>query len=181
MKRYSTALLFLLVFVGISAQQDTINITAKISENSNLISVDQDIIYYNTTDLPIKKIKLLNWISAYKNRNTPLLSRTLQDRKTDMYFATKEELGDTDDLKIRIGSSGWDYLSGNDENIYYPLAEELKPGESVKISLQYLLKIPHKKFTGYGIDQNSLSFKYFFHRSRLFRKPRSKSPIFSKY
>ncbi|WP_373739271.1 aminopeptidase [Kaistella sp.] len=162
MKRYSTALLFLLVFVGISAQQDTINITAKISENSNLISVDQDIIYYNTTDLPIKKIKLLNWISAYKNRNTPLLSRTLQDRKTDMYFAKKEELGDTDDLKIKIGSSGWDYLSGNDENIYYPLAEELKPGESVKISLQYLLKIPHKKFTGYGIDQNSLSFKYFF-------------------
>lgn len=162
MKRYSTAFLFLLVFVGISAQQDTINISAKIINNSNVISVDQEIIYYNNTESTIKKVKLLNWISAFKNRNTPLLSRTLQDRKSDMYFTKREELGSIEEIKIKIKSADWDYLSGNDENIYYPLPEELKPGQSIKISLQYHLKLPQKKFTGYGIDKNTLSLKYFF-------------------
>ena len=162
MKRHSITLLFLLIFVGISAQQDTINISAKITENSNLVSVNQEIIYHNTTELPLEKIKLLNWVSAYKNRNTPLLSRTLQDRKSELYFAQKQELGNTEEVKIKIGTSDWAYLSGDEENIYYPLAKELKPGQSVKIALQYILKIPHKKFTGYGIDEKSLSFKYFF-------------------
>lgn len=162
MKRYSTALLFLLISVEISAQQDTINISAKITENSNLISVNQEIIYYNNTDLPQKKIKLLNWISAYQNRNTPLLSRLLQDRKNEMYFAKNEKLGKTEEIQIKIGSADWEYVSGDDENIYFPLFQELKPGKSVKISLQYLLHIPNKKFTGYGIGEQEFSLKYFF-------------------
>ncbi|MGA9212270.1 aminopeptidase, partial [Kaistella sp.] len=160
MKRYSTTLLFLLVFVGISAQQDTINITAKITENSNLISVNQEIIYYNNTSLPLKKIKLLNWISAYKNKNTPLLSRSIQNRKNEMYFAKREELGNTAELQIE--SLDWEYLSGHDENIYFPLSKELKPGEQVKISLKYILHIPDQKFTGYGFADQKFSLKYFF-------------------
>ncbi|QOW08960.1 aminopeptidase [Kaistella flava (ex Peng et al. 2021)] len=162
MKRYSTALLFLLIFVEISAQQDTINISAKITENSNLISVNQEIIYYNNTDLPLKKIKLLNWISAYQNRNTPLLSRLLQDRKNEMYFAKNEQLGKTEEVQIKIGSADWEYLSGDDENIYFPLSQELKPGKNVKISLKYILHIPNKRFTGYGVGEQEFSLKYFF-------------------
>ncbi len=162
MKRYSTALLFLLVFVGISAQQDSITISAKITENSNLISVNQEIIYYNTTDLPLNKVKLLNWISGYKNRNTPLLSRTIEDRKNEMYFAKRNELGSTEEVQIKIGSSDWEYISGDTENIYFPLSEALKPGKSVKISLKYILHIPDQKFTGYGISNQKLSLKYFF-------------------
>ncbi|QBO58602.1 aminopeptidase [Chryseobacterium salivictor] len=162
MKRYSSALVFLLVYVGISAQQDTISIAAKITENSNLISVNQEIIYYNNTILPLKKIKLLNWISAYKNRNTPLLSRTIQDRKNEMYFAKPQELGDTTELQIKIGSSDWAYISGDDENIFFPLSQELKPGERVKIALKYNLHVPDEKFTGYGIGDEKFSLKYFF-------------------
>ena len=162
MNKYSTALFFLLVFAGASAQQDTITLTAKITENNNLISVDQEIIYFNNTDLPLKKVKLLNWTSAYKNRTTPLLKRSLQDRKNDMYFADKEELGNTTELQIKIDNSDWEYLTGSEENIYYPLEDELKPGESVKVSLKYLLQIPHQKFTTYGIGDQHFSLKYFF-------------------
>ncbi|KEY19173.1 aminopeptidase N [Kaistella antarctica] len=162
MKRFSTVLLFLLFFVGVSAQQDTINISAKITENSNIVSVSQEIIYYNNTDLHLEKVKLLNWISAYKNRNTPLLSRTLQDRSNELYFADSAELGSTTDLLIKIGQKDWQSFSGSEENIYVPLPKKLEPGESVKISLQYHLQLPQKKFTGYGIETDKLSLKYFF-------------------
>lgn len=162
MKRYSTAFFFLLVFVGISAQQDTITISAKVAENSKLVSVNQEIIYFNNTALPLKKIKLLNWVSAYQKRNTPLLKRTLQNRESELYFANPEELGNTTELQIKINSSDWEYLSGNDENIYYPLYQELKPGESVKIFLKYNLHLPDEKFTTYGIGEKQFSLKYFF-------------------
>ena len=162
MKRYSTAFFFLLVFVGVSAQQDTITISAKVAENSKLVSVNQEIIYFNNTALPLKKIKLLNWVSAYQKRNTPLLKRTLQNRESELYFANPEELGNTTELQIKINSSDWEYLSGNDENIYYPLYQELKPGESIKIFLKYNLHLPDEKFTTYGIGEKQFSLKYFF-------------------
>ena len=161
MKRYSTALLFLLLFVRISAQQDSVIISAKITEN-NQISVNQEIIYYNTTNLPLEKIKLLNWISAYKNRDTPLLSRALQDRKNELYFAKSEDLGTTKNLQIKVEDQDWIDVSGTEENIYLQLSNTLIPGKSVKIELQYLLKLPEKKFTGYGIGDQKLALKYFF-------------------
>lgn len=161
MKRYSTALLFLLLFVRISAQQDSIIISAKITEN-NQISVNQEIIYYNTTNLPLEKIKLLNWISAYKNRDTPLLSRALQDRKNELYFAKSEDLGTTKNLQIKVEDQDWIDVSGTEENIYLQLSNTLIPGKSVKVALQYLLRLPEKKFTGYGIGDQKLALKYFF-------------------
>ena len=161
MKRYSTALLFLLLFVRISAQQDSVIISAKITEN-NQISVNQEIIYYNTTNLPLEKIKLLNWISAYKNRDTPLLSRALQDRKNELYFAKSEDLGTTKNLQIKVEDQDWIDVSGTEENIYLQLSNTLIPGKSVKVELQYLLKLPEKKFTGYGIGDQKLALKYFF-------------------
>ncbi len=161
MKRYSTALLFLLLFVRISAQQDSIIISAKITEN-NQISVNQEIIYYNTTNLPLEKIKLLNWISAYKNRDTPLLFRALQDRKNELYFAKSEDLGTTKNLQIKVEDQDWIDVSGTEENIYLQLSNTLIPGKSVKVALQYLLKLPEKKFTGYGIGDQKLALKYFF-------------------
>ena len=161
MKRYSTALLFLLLFVRISAQQDSVIISAKITEN-NQISVNQEIIYYNSTNLPLEKIKLLNWISAYKNRDTPLLFRALQDRKNELYFAKSEDLGTTKNLQIKVEDQDWIDVSGTEENIYLQLSNTLIPGKSVKVELQYLLKLPEKKFTGYGIGDQKLALKYFF-------------------
>lgn len=163
MIRFSSAFLFLFLFAEVSAQQDSISLTAKLVENTNQISVTQDIIYQNTTQTPLTKVHLLNWISAYKNRDTPLLSRTLQDRKNEMYFAKKDELGSTTDLIIKPNSiTEWISFNANSENIYVPLTEALQPGEHVKISLKYILNLPKQKFTGYGIADNKIALKYFF-------------------
>lgn len=162
MNKYSSTLILLLLFVGASAQQDTISISAKISSNSNLVRVNQEIIYFNKSEVPLEKIKLLNWISAYKKRNTPLLSRSIQDRKSDMYFAENEELGNITELQIKMGSQEWSGQPGDEEHIDLAFPEQLNPGDHVKISMQYLLQLPDKKFTGYGISNKNYSLKYFF-------------------
>ena len=50
----------------------------------------------------------------------------------------------------------------SEENLYLPLSEELLPGKSLKISLNYTLNLPSPKFTNYGTDRKIFRLKYFF-------------------
>ncbi len=162
MKKYLFALFFLLNFTAVFAQQDSIYVNAKISENKKQIIVNQEIIYHNSSESDLNKIKLLNWISAYKNRSTPLLSRKLEDRKSDLYFAKPDELGNIGNLEIKIGDSAISGIDASQENIFVPLTKKLKQGENIKIHLYYTLNLPSQKFTGYGTDGKNMLLKYFF-------------------
>lgn len=162
MKKSILTLLFLLTAVLAAAQLDSIHINATFSENNKIISIKQEIKYHNRTSKPLEKIKLLNWIAAYKNRNTPLLQRLLEDRKNDLYFAKEEELGSAEYLKIRTDNSDFAEFSAADENIYLALSENLDPGKNVNIILEYELHLPAQKFTGYGYGEEESALKYFF-------------------
>jgi hypothetical protein len=138
------------------------------------MSVNQEIIYHNPFDVELKKIKLLSWISAYKNRKTPLLKRLLQDRKKDMYFAKPDELGNLENLNIKIGNSEILEIDNSRETIYIPLVKPLKKGESAKISLSYNLQLPKDIFTGYGFSEKTAELKYFFIVPDSFETPEQK-------
>ena len=149
-------------FVAVSAQQDSIYIEAKISENSRDVLVKQEIIYTNTTDSPLEKIKLLNWISSYKNQNTPLAHRKLEDRKSDLHFARPEDLGVLKINSISVNDSLITNVDSNHENIFLQLVKKLGVGEKATITLDYALQLPHSKFTSYGKEENKFALKYFF-------------------
>lgn len=162
MKRIFSGFLLVLNFVVISAQQDSIFINAKISNDKKQITVYEEITYTNRADSALTKIKLLNWIGAYKNRNTPLVKRKLEDRKNDLYFATPNELGGLAELKVKINDLIISDLDLQSENLFIPLGKSLVKGEKITFSLEYLLNLPDQKFTGYGTDGNKIAIKYFF-------------------
>ena len=162
MKKFFWGLMVFFNFVAVSAQQDSIYIAAKISPDKKQISVSQEITYHNISTLPKEKIKLLNWISAYKNKNTALAKRKLEDRKSDLHFASKEELGNIEILEIKVDDSLITVLDPAEENLFLPLSKKLNSGESVVISLKYNLHLPDSKFTGYGTDSRKIALKYFF-------------------
>lgn len=163
MKRFLWGLMLLVNFAAMQAQQDSIYIKATVHPNSRTLSVEQEIVLYNKTGSSLNKIKLLNWVAAYKNDRTPLAYRKLEDRKTDLHFAKKPELGETKDLRIKINDSLFQQYDGSDENLYIPLLKPLETGESTKISLQYNLQLPLQKFTGYGTNElGQMLLKYFF-------------------
>lgn len=137
-------------------QRDSIAIVAKITNNE--LSVKQKITYYNKSDKNLNQIKLLNAVAAYKNRETGLLRRKLEDRKTDLYYAEKNEQGKLIFLII----NGKSYPGVFDtENIYIDIPT-LAPNNSITLDLEYSLQIPDAKFTGYGISKNDTLLKYFF-------------------
>lgn len=162
MKRFLCGFVLFFCFAVGFAQQNRIFIQAKITENNPRIAVSQEIDFTNSTDQPLNQIKLLNWIAAYQSRNTALLGRKLEDRKSELYFAKPNELGGLENLQIKVENQSIDQVSSTEENIFLPLNKSLQPGEVLKITLNYTLKIPSSKFTAYGTDGNGFYLKYFF-------------------
>lgn len=159
LKRLLFFLFCVMSFVVVHAQQDSIFIKADVSTDLKEISVSQNFRYANRLQVPITKIKLLNWIAAYKNEGTPLAKRKVEDRRRDLHFAKKEDLGSLQNLSINGVKAD---LNLDSENLYFELPEPLKPGESLNLSLQYDLKLPKISITGFGVGEGKAELKYFF-------------------
>ncbi|PKF74439.1 aminopeptidase [Chryseobacterium sp. PMSZPI] len=149
--------------VQVSAQKDSIYIEAKLSSDRKILEVNQEIVYYNHSDKDLQTIKLLNWVSAYNKRGTSLVYRKLEDRNNDLHFAKSDQLGKLLELNIKSSENQNIPVSSlSDENIFLPLKEAVKPGESITLQLQYRMQLPDKKFTGYGTSNQNTTLKYFF-------------------
>lgn len=148
--------------VQVSGQKDSIYIEAKLSADRKTLEVNQEIVYYNHSDKDLQSVKLLNWVSAYKKKGTSLVYRKLEDRNSDLHFAKNDQLGTLLDLQIKNSAQPVAVNSTSDENLFLPLKEALKPGESIKLQLQYRMHLPDKKFTGYGTSDKLTALKYFF-------------------
>ena len=162
MKRFFCVLVSFSFNFWAVAQQDSIRLNIKLNDDQKSISVEQTLVYHNPHQKSISQIKLLNWVSAYQKRKTPLLKRKIEDRKNDLYFAKDEQLGKLESLQYSYNTTTSEILNTKQENIFIPLSEALKSGESITISLKYQIKLPDARFTGYGINTNHILLKYFF-------------------
>ncbi len=155
--------MLLFLCASIFAQKNAINVQAKLSEDYKTLSVSQDITYFNTKNVAVKEVNLLNWIAAYQSKGTSLSDRKLENRDRDLHFAKKDELGKLNNLTINIDDYSFsDFKKLTKENISIPLNKSLEPNESTDIHLEYTLSLPSIKFTGYGTSANKVALKYFF-------------------
>ncbi|WP_228464622.1 aminopeptidase [Chryseobacterium antibioticum] len=163
MKKITTCLVLFWGIIQISGQKDSIYIEAKLSADRKTLEVNQEIVYYNHSDKDLHSVKLLNWVSAYNKKGTSLVYRKLEDRSSDLHFAKPDQLGKLLDLQIKNSvQQPVPVTSTSDENLFLPLTEALKPGESITLQLHYSMYLPDKKFTGYGTSDTMTALKYFF-------------------
>ncbi|MFT3918888.1 aminopeptidase [Cloacibacterium sp.] len=157
MTKKTSLLLCLMVHLFAFGQKDSIYIKADLS--ARILRVKEKIVYQNTSQKYLSSIKLLNLVAAYQNRHTNLLRRKLEDRKTDLYYAKENELGKLLHLTINNNTITENL---NEENLYIPLEKTLKTKEKTILNLEYSIKIPDAKFTGYGAGENEYLLKNFF-------------------
>ena len=86
-------LLFICLWICLFAEAQKDSIFIQIKEHDNNLYITQKIIYKNRSSEALEQIKLLNFVSAYQSRNTLLVKRKLEDRKTDLYYSKKDEQG----------------------------------------------------------------------------------------
>ena len=143
------------------AQNNKISLEATLLEGNKLL-INQEILYHNVSDDALDTIYLLNWANAYKDKNTPLSKRMIDDYDKRFYFAKLKERGYS---KIHL-------FQNNGQNIRYeePIGAEdlvkvlvpktLFPGDSVKLHIIYEVKIPSDRFTSYGQNGNNYNLRY---------------------
>ena len=150
-------LLLLLVIFGSSQSfgQTAINISAVLIDSTQTLKIQQEIIYENSSPVPLNKIYLNDWPNSFKDESTPLAKRFAEDYLRRFHFSRPEERGFTSIINITNKDEtpfSWERPEGAPDQIKVDLEEPLQPGEKIIIKLLYLVKIPSDKFSRFGYD-----------------------------
>lgn len=141
------------------------------SEKDELL-IQQEVIYYNKSNVSLNEIYFHNWPNSFKDRYTPLGKRFVKNFRKDLFFAKEEDLGFSkiNNLSINYKEINYEVLAGQKDIIKVPLETPLQPRDSVTISATYLVKIPNAKFTKYGKTKEGYHLRYWYLTPAVYKK-----------
>ncbi len=150
-------------FIAFS-QVNEISIDAELLLDTHQIRIEQQIIYYNNSNVNLDTIYLHNWSNAYKDRYTPLSNRLIENYNKSLYFAKIKDRGYSkiSDLKINNLEISFNNLENASDIVQLILTSTLKPNDSIKINASYMVKIPIDKFTSYGYNLDNYYLRYWY-------------------
>lgn len=160
------SLLFLYIFYlscyTLTAQTNVIEITAKLDDKKDLLRIQQKTIFYNNSSVNLNSIFLHNWANSFKNNDTPLGKRFIEDYKKNFYFSKEKDRGHTKihNLAVNFQQVSFKEKENNSDIIEIILNKTLKPKDSLILSTTYTIKIPSSKFTGYGKIKNGYHLRF---------------------
>ncbi|MCT6869788.1 MAG: aminopeptidase [Apibacter sp.] len=162
------------------AQSDKIFISATLDSITKNISVKQKITFFNNTGYTLDKIYLHAAANSYSNTNTVLGKRKLEDRNKSLYFSKYLNRGRINDLTIFIDKRQPVFLLRDFEFYEINLFNPLLPNDSISLNLNYNIKVPYDKITGYGYSsKGTYLLKNFFIQPLDFDKSKPKLESFT--
>jgi hypothetical protein len=111
----------------------------------------EEISYTNNSPDTLRYIYMHLWPNAYKHDHTSFAEQQYQQGKTDFYYAKDDERGFIDSLQFSLDDNDVNYFYGdNTPDIgRVDLIKPLLPGQSVKITTPFRVKVP-KVFSRLG-------------------------------
>ncbi|MCF6182833.1 aminopeptidase [Lutibacter sp.] len=174
MKKYILTFLFIALFCiqKSFSQNNTIDINAKLKVSTHEIEITQKTIFYNNSDTILNEIYFHNWANAYKDKNTPLAKRFVENYKKSFHFTSDKNRGNTNIHKLLISGkiANWEITKVHPDILRILLNAPLKPNNSVLITAKYTIKLPNSKFTGYGFSTNNFNLRYWYLTPAIFDK-----------
>ena len=136
------------------------NIDAKLNSEDKTITVSQIMKFKNTSNISLNKIVLEDWANSYVNNRTSLAKRISDEYSRSFTFAKKKQRGSTQIKSVTSDNiQSWRKSEKTSDIINIYLKKELKKGESIEIEINYKVKLPDSKFTGYGFDNSNYFLK----------------------
>ncbi|WP_237587985.1 aminopeptidase [Polaribacter sargassicola] len=151
-KRNYILLLCFLISQILFSQQNAIKIKSELDVVKDELKIQQEIVYYNTSDSILNNIYLHNWANSYRDRKTPLSKRFIKNYKKDLYFAKEKDLGFSKikSLSVNFENTEFNELKDHSDIINIALNQPLLPNSSITINITYIVKPPNARFTNYG-------------------------------
>jgi hypothetical protein len=154
------------------AQTNTIKIDAVIDNKTDVIKIQQEIVFHNKTNKELDQIYLHNWQNGFKDRKTPLSKRLIEDYSKSLYFAKEKERGFTKILNLTANYKTIRFSTEEHQEdiIKLDLNKSLKPNDSILINATYTVKIPDAKFTGYGKTATGYHLRFWYLTPAVYNK-----------
>ncbi|WP_227871635.1 aminopeptidase [Flavobacterium kingsejongi] len=154
--KFIVILLILLSSVKDYAQHRIV-LKAEVDLETKIIAAEQELDYYNDSDVPLNAIVLNDWNNAYSAKDTPLARRFSDEFTRSFHLANDEERGNTNILSI----IGPEYTSlhytrppEHPDLVLVTLQNPVMPHQRIRLKITYLIKIPSDRFTRYGYNSN---------------------------
>jgi hypothetical protein len=172
LKKYAFFLLFFLTicFNKINCQTNTIRIFAALNAETNEIKIQQETVFYNKSERILNEVYFHNWPNAYKDKQTPLAKRFIENYSKIFHFTNDKHRGNTtiNGISVNYDIANFEITEENPDFLKVVLHEPLKPKDSVKIAITYLVKIPNDKFTKYGVNDLEYNLRYWYLTPAIF-------------
>ena len=154
--KYSVCLITLLYGCGVAMAQHTNIVRAILNDQTKEIDIQQEFIYVNNSKDTLNFIYFNDWANSYSSKNTPLAKRLEEEFKKSLHLAKDHDRGCTNIISVvdddYIGMQ-WKRTPEKDI-VRLKLNQPLKPNQSVRIFITYVVKLPPNKYTDYGYTSN---------------------------
>ena len=165
MKPTPFLIIFCFFFCISVVSQNSIDIKANVDVESKLITIEQNIVYNNTTDKELNTIYLTDWSHSYSAKNTPLANRFAEEFKNTFHFAKNDDRGFTALTVLKQNGNPVEFtrLENHPDVIEVQLNSPLKPKGSYTLEIKYTVQVASDKFTRYGkTDEGDFNLRYWY-------------------
>ena len=129
----------------------------EVDTKKNILTLLQELTFYNQTNDTLTNIVLNDWNNAYSGKNTPLANRFSDEFERGFHLAKETERGSTENISIidsEKNSLTWERDENYPDVVQIRLRNKLLPQQKITITLTYFVKIPSDRFTKYGYGEN---------------------------
>ncbi|MBD3638124.1 MAG: M1 family metallopeptidase [Crocinitomicaceae bacterium] len=133
-------------------QEVNYKIDVTLNDEDHTLSAYEEFEYINNSTTALDKIYIHIWPNAYKNTETALANQLYNQGNTVMQFAEEEDLGWIDSLDFKVDGldAKWEYHPDHIDIAILHLNSVLKPGESIKVSTPFKVKLPSGSISRLG-------------------------------
>ena len=167
MKKLSNLIFAFFLLISIYNTSAQVDVSYKIKANLNLlnetIDISQIIRYKNIRKEQTNEIYLYDWSNSYKDTKTPLSNRLAEEYNRSFYLSSKNKRGFTkiENISFENIDLVWLREKNKPDIIKLFLPKFINNNEIVEIHLNYSIKLPDQKFTGFGIkNKKSINLRY---------------------
>jgi hypothetical protein len=160
MQKYLLVFCFLIFGPIIYGQSNAIyEIDLELNHEDQSLLIKQKIQFTNNSKHGIDKLFLEDWSESYRDNKTKLAKRISDEYSRSFAFSKKRQKGYTTINELNSKNlKEWQRIEGSDI-IELKLSQPLLSEESIKIYIDYSIKLPDSRFTGFGYDNDNFYLK----------------------
>ncbi len=159
----------LLVTSGLFAPgfaQNKLDISVRLDEDNRLLLIQQEVTFVNTSSDTLEVIFFNDWANSFSSKRSELGIRFEENYDRRFHLAPEEDRGASKINNIvdeHFQNLNFTRLADAEDILQVALNKPLVPGAQQRLKMNYNIRIPDSRFTGYGaLDNGDFNLKYWF-------------------